>query len=67
MAVSQVSGVKVVLYWILYVKIGALLSPIGVQSTVASLAPQLIHFRAGGLGTSWTIKVARASAESNSD
>ena len=37
-AVSHVSGVNEVLYCILYVRIGALLSPIGCQTTEASLA-----------------------------
>ncbi len=35
-AVSQVSGVNDVLYWILYVRMGARSSPIGSHTTVAS-------------------------------
>jgi len=51
-AISQVSGVKLVLYWIVYRKIGARLSPIGSQWIVATCLLQRILFRFGAFGTS---------------
>ena len=43
MAVSQVSGLKEVLNWMMNAKMGALFSPVGCQTTVASLALQSTH------------------------
>ena len=51
-AVSQESGLKEVLYCIIKAMIGAMFSPVGCQTTVASLALHSAHLKLGALGTS---------------
>jgi len=51
-AISHVSGVKLVLNWIVYRRIGARLSPIGSQWIDASRLLQLTLFSFGAFGTS---------------
>jgi uncharacterized membrane protein len=51
-AISHVSGVKLVLNWIVYRRIGARLSPIGSQLIDASRLLQLTLLSFGAFGTS---------------